>query len=78
VPQHESLTEQDLAVLAKRFRKQTKKSQAQTAREMQVSRVSIFNAEENPSQSLLKLRIRMIEMYSPYKLEGPFYVLKRK
>jgi DNA-binding XRE family transcriptional regulator len=72
------LSEHDLAALAKRFRKEAKKSRAQAAREMRVSQTSIFNAEENPEQSLLKLRMRMIEAYSPFQVvSGPF-ILKRK
>ena len=70
--------EKDLATLVKSFRKQAKASRAQAARDMQVSQTSIFNAEESPTQSLSKLRMRMIEKYSPYQVVGPVYLLKRK
>jgi len=74
-----SLAERELAFLAKCFRKKAGKSRAQAAREMRVSQTSIFNAEESPGQSLLKLRIRMIEAYSPFKVVGPmFSLLKRR
>lgn len=72
------LTEKDLAALAKRFREEAGKKRAQAAREMRVAQTSIFNAEETPAQSLTKLRIRMIEEYSPYKVVGAIYFLRRK
>jgi DNA-binding XRE family transcriptional regulator len=70
--------ENDLAVLAKEFRRQAGKTRAQAAREMEVSQTSIFNAEETPDQSLRKLRMRMIEAYSKFKVRGPVYFLEEK
>jgi DNA-binding XRE family transcriptional regulator len=76
---HEKLlTEKDLAALAKRFRKQAGKSRAKAGRELGVSHVSIHRAEENPEESLLKLRTRMIEAYSPFKVRGPVFHLEKK
>jgi len=72
------LAEKDLAALAKRFRMQAKKTRAQAAREMRVSQTSIFNAEESPDESLLKLRVRMIEAYSPFRVVGGLVLLERK
>ena len=69
--------EKDLAALAKRFRKHAKKSRAQAARDMQVSQTSIFNAEETPEESLLRLRVRMIETYSGCKVVGPVFFLDK-
>lgn len=76
--QKQSVSEKDLAGLARRFRKQAGKSRAQAAREMKVSQTSIFQAEEIPEQGLLRLRVRMIEKYSPYKVKGPVFVLENK
>jgi DNA-binding XRE family transcriptional regulator len=76
--QKQPLTEKDLVSLAKRFREGAKKSRAQAARELHVSQTSIFHAEESPEQSLLKLRIRIIEAYSPFRITGPTFVLERK
>lgn len=73
-----TLTENGLLRAAKRFRKQAGKSRAQAAREMGVAQTSIFQAEELPQEGLRKLRIRMIEAYSPYKVAGPVFILKRK
>ena len=72
------VTEQGMAALAKRFREQAEKTRAQAARDMGVAQTSIFHAEESPKQSLLKLRMRMIEAYSPYRVVGPVYHLKKK
>lgn len=76
--QKKLLTEKDLAALAKRFRKYAGKTRAEAGRELDVSHVSIHRAEENPEISLLKLRMRMIEAYSPFKVIGPVFHLKRK
>lgn len=78
MPQKQLLTETDLAALAKRFRKEAGKSRAEAGREMGVSHVSIHRAEENPEVSLFKLRLRMIEKYSPFKVVGPVFHLRRK
>jgi DNA-binding XRE family transcriptional regulator len=75
---NELLTEIDLAWIAKRFRENAGKSRAEAAREMKVAQVSIFRAEENPEESLLKLRMRMIKAYSPYRVRGPVFLLEAK
>lgn len=72
------IRERGLGGVAKRFRKMTGKTRAEAGRDMSVSHVSIHRAEENPEISLLKLRIRMIEAYSPYRVSGPVYLLKKK
>ena len=76
--QKKLLMEKDLAALAKRFRKQAGKTRAEAGREIGVSHVSIHRAEENPEISLLKLRMRMIEVYSRFKVVGPIFHLKKK
>ena len=76
--QKQSLSENDLARFAKRFRKQAGKTRAQAAREMDVSQTSIFQAEEMPEQAMIKLRIRMIEAYSPFTVTGPVFHLEKK
>lgn len=74
----ETITENDLAAIAKDFRQKASKTRAQAAREMSVSQTSIFNAEESPEDALIKLRIRMIEAYSPFNVTGPLFILQRK
>jgi DNA-binding XRE family transcriptional regulator len=73
-----TMNENDLALMAKTFRRQAHTTRAQAAREMKVSQTSIFNAEETPDQSLVKLRVRMIEAYSKFKVRGPVYLLEEK
>jgi len=72
------LSETALAKLARKFRQQAKKTRAQAARELRVSQTTIFNAEETPSQSLFKIRKRMIEKYSALKVVGPVFLLRPK
>jgi hypothetical protein len=70
--------ESELGELAKRFRSQSGRTKDEAARELGVGRPSVQLAEENPEQSLAKLRIRLIEKYSPYKVVGPVYLLEKK
>jgi DNA-binding XRE family transcriptional regulator len=72
------MNENDLAVFAKTVRRQAHTTRAQAARDMKVSQTSIFHAEESPEQGLVKLRIRMIEKYSEFKVRGPVYLLEDK
>ena len=72
------VTEEELTGLAKQFRSAAEKTRAQAARDMGIKQPSIFHAEESPVQPFVKLRRRMIEAYSPYKVEGPFYRLVKK
>jgi DNA-binding XRE family transcriptional regulator len=78
MPNEKLLTEKDLTKLAKQFRELAHKSRAQAGRELGVSHVSIYRAEENPNESLTKLRIRIIEAYSTLKVVGPVFRLEWK
>ncbi len=72
------LVDTDLAATAKKYRIASGKSRAQAARELGVARPAIIYAEEAPEKSLFKLRKRIIEKYSPYRVVGPAYWLERK
>jgi DNA-binding XRE family transcriptional regulator len=72
------VSEKNLTALAKRFRKKAGKNRAEAAREMGVAQTSIFQAEEMPEQALFKLRSRMIEKYSGFKVVGPVFLLRPK
>ncbi len=74
----EFLSETELTAFAKQVRENAGKKRAQAARDMGVSQTSIFHAEESPEQSLAKLRARMIEAYSPFKVIGPVFRLEKK
>jgi len=78
MPKKIFLTEHDLAAKAKEVRQATGKRKTVVARELGVAYPSVFNAEERPDMSLIKMRIRMIETYSRYKVVGPVYYLERK
>jgi DNA-binding XRE family transcriptional regulator len=72
------VTERDLAALAKRYRVASGKTRPQAARELGVVRQAILYAEERPEKSFFKLRKRIIEKYSPYKVVGPSFWLEKK
>jgi DNA-binding XRE family transcriptional regulator len=78
MPDTRSVSEKDLAALARRSRMRSGDTRAEAARKMNVSQTSIFQAEEKPDQGLFKLRVRLIEAYSPYRVVGPVYHLKKK
>lgn len=70
--------ESELAALAKKTRQAVGKRKVEVARELGVAPPSVFNAEERPDMGLHKLRIRIIETYSKYRVIGPVYFLERK
>ncbi|MFA6545735.1 MAG: helix-turn-helix domain-containing protein [Limisphaerales bacterium] len=72
------LAELELAALAKKFREQSGKTKAQMARELGVTRPTMQDVEERPEKNLTKLRCRIIEACSPYRVGGPGYWLERK
>jgi len=72
------VTEAELPTLAKEFRLKAGKTKIQAAAEIGVGRPSVQLAEESPEQSLAKLRIRLIEKYSKYRVVGPVYILEPK
>lgn len=73
------IPEAQLAALAKQFREAAGKSKADVSRELRVAGPTVFAAEERPEMSLTKLRVRMIERYSGFKVVGPvFYLSKDK
>ena len=78
MPRKRFYSESELNTLAKEFRLKSGKKKADAGRELDVARSNIQLAEENPEQSLTRLRIRMIEKYSPYRVVGPVYLLQRK
>ncbi len=78
MPKQQMYAEKDLAALAKQFRMDSGKNRADAARELGVARPSLIQAEESPDKGLGKLRIRIIEKYSPFKVAGPAYWLVRK
>jgi DNA-binding XRE family transcriptional regulator len=78
MPRSQIVTEAELAGLARQFREQAGKTKNEAAVALRVGRTSVQLAEENPEQSLNKLRIRLIEKYSGFKITGPYYRLEPK
>ncbi len=77
MPKGETFDEEELAALAKKYRQATGKNRTAAARELGVARPTLISAEDNPRASLTKLRIRIIEAYSPNKVIGPKFWLER-
>ena len=71
-------SEPELAGLAKQFREKSGKTKAQLARELEVTRPTMQDVEERPERNLTKLRLRIIEKYSPFHVIGPVYLLKSR
>ena len=74
----ELIEEGKLGALAKKYRQAARKTRAAAARELGVARPTVFQAEEEPEQGLLKLWKRIIEQYSDFEVSGPFYVLTKR
>jgi DNA-binding XRE family transcriptional regulator len=72
------VNEFDLAAIAKRSRMMAGLNRAQAARVLGVARQSLIYAEDRPEKSFTKLRCRIIERYSAYKVSGPVFVLKKR
>ena len=72
------LAESDLAATAKKYRQAAGKTRAQAARDLGVAPPAIVYAEDYPEKSFFKLRKRMIETNSPYKVVGPMFWLETK
>lgn len=72
------LTEAELAALAKKCRVAAGKNRAEAARELGVARPSLVQAEDCPERSFTRLRIRIIEQYSAYKIQGPLFRLAKE
>lgn len=72
------LKEAKLASLAKQYRVKSGLNKVEAAAALGVTPPTVHLAEEDPEQSLTKLRRRMIEKFSPFKVVGPFFQLQRK
>jgi DNA-binding XRE family transcriptional regulator len=71
-------SERELAAVAKQIRVAAGKNRSQAARELDVARPSLIHAEDYPEKTFIKLRTRIIEKYSQYKVVGPLFRLERK
>jgi DNA-binding XRE family transcriptional regulator len=71
------VSEAELASLARKYRIAAGRNRAEAARELGVARQSIIYAEDRPEKSFTKLRSRIIEAYSPYRVKGPVFLLEK-
>jgi DNA-binding XRE family transcriptional regulator len=78
MPKKQLFNASDLGKLAKECRVAAGKNRSQAARELEVARPSLIQAEDSPERPLINLRIRIIEKYSRYKVSGPLYALEKK
>lgn len=78
MPTKQMFAERELAALTKKFRVAAGKNRSQAARELGVARPSLIHAEDQPEKPLTKLRRRVIEKYSPFRIVGPLFTLERK
>lgn len=78
MPKKIPVAETDLAAIAKQYRIAAGRTRVQAANELGVVRQSILYAEERPDKSFFKLRKRIIEKYSNYKVVGPVYWLQKE
>ena len=72
------LKETELAALAKKYRIESGLNKVEAAAALRVTPPTVHLAEESPEESLTKLRRRMIEKFSPFKVIGPLFQLQRK
>ena len=72
------LRETELAALAKQYRIESGLNKVEAAAALGVTPPTVHLAEESPEESLTKLRRRMIEKFSPFKVAGPLFQLQRK
>ena len=73
----QAIPESELHQAAKEARKAAGVTQAAAAEELGVQQPTLAQAENEPERRLTKLRIRMIEKYGGYQVDGPTYHLKK-
>lgn len=71
----EFLNEEGLSQLAKKAREDKGLTQALAAKILNVQQPTLAQAENNPKRKLTKLRIRIIQEFTGYKVEGPFFMV---
>ena len=72
------LKETELAALAKKYRIESGLNKVEAAAALRVTPPTVHLAEESPEESLTKLRCRMIEKFSQFKVSGPLFMLQPK
>ena len=68
----------DIPLIVKETREQKGLTTEHVARDLGVSEPSVAQAEAQPHRALFKLRKRILERFTEYTLDGPFYRVRRK
>lgn len=64
-----------LTALAREAWEASALTQIQAAEKLQVAQATFAQAVNAPARSLSSLRMRIIEAFTPYRVEGPLYQL---
>lgn len=72
------LTSDELTQAARAAWQASGLTQAAAAEQLGVSRVTFAHAVGEPQRSLLSLRVRIVEAFTDYRVEGPVYRLVGK
>lgn len=67
------ISEEELLKLAKKVREDKGLTQVQVGKQLGVAQATIAQAENDPTRSLSKLRLKIITEFSELRVEGPFY-----
>ncbi len=68
----------DIARIVRRARSEQGLSENQAAQALGVHVHSVKQAEGQPHRDLLRLRRRILERFTGYTLDGPYYQIRRK
>lgn len=72
------MSPRQIAALIEEVRKQQGLTSQQVAEELGISKQHIHQAETQPHRDLLRVRRRLLEYYTGYTIEGPFYQICKK
>ena len=72
------LSPRDVARLASQVRKSRGHTPEDAADRLGVDARKVEQAENQPSRGLIRLRRRLIEQYTGYTIQGPFYKVHKR
>ena len=73
-----SVTEAELARLAREAREEAGATQEEVARRLGVKQPTVAQAEREPKRKLTKLRISIIHTFGSLQVEGPYWVVSKR
>lgn len=72
------ITLRDITRIVRRARNESGLSENQAAQELGVKVRSVKQAEGQPHRDMLRLRRRILERFTGFTLDGPYYQIRRK